>query len=136
MPLSRVGAKASVAGAILAVITSDVVMQMPRPKALELLAMLLASIAAVYVGCALSTEQRRHAVIEAIAASAFFVLAVLGLWLTPFLLVAGYLGHGIWDIAHHPRGIHTKIATWWPPFCLVYDWVVGTFLYWSLITGH
>lgn len=46
----------------------------------------------------------------------------------PALLAAGYLAHGLWDIVHGPRGIHTRIPWWYAPLCIGFDTVVGAYL--------
>ena len=126
-------ANASVIGVILAAVTMAVAMLIPKPKALDLFAMLLIFIAAIYVGFALLDGRRREALIETVMVALFFVLAILGLWVTPDFLVAGYVAHGAWDALHHPKAVQTKVVSWWPPFCLVYDWIIGgfIFLWWS-----
>ena len=39
--------------------------------------------------------------------------------------MTGYVLHGTWDLLHHERGIQTQIVGWYPPVCVVYDWIVG-----------
>jgi len=57
------------------------------------------------------------------------VLALLGLWLAPVLVAVGLILHGFWDLAHRPRGITTKLPSWYPPFCAAFDFVfAGAFL--------
>ena len=41
---------------------------------------------------------------------------------------AGYLGHCLWDLVHHRRGIDTAMPWWWVPACLGYDAVVGAYI--------
>ena len=117
--------KASLAGAFLAGCTVSLIMDLPRAKAIVLLAIVLGALAAVYVGAALATGRTPQRLVEGLAAGAFVALATLGVWRSPLFLVVGYLAHGLWDLAHHQQGIPTRVTAWWPPFCLVYDWVMA-----------
>ncbi len=83
--------RAAVIGVILATVTIAIAMLIPKSKALDFFAILLAFIAAVYVGFALLDGRRREAWIEIVMVTVFFVLAILGLWVTPAFLVAGYI---------------------------------------------
>lgn len=63
---------------------------------------------------------------EAAGIAVFVSMAAASLWFaSPALPAAGYLAHGVWDVAHHPRAITTAVAGWYPPFCLVYDVLGG-----------
>lgn len=116
---------ASLTGAFLAGVTVSLVLDLSRSRVLVLLAILLAAFSTVYVGAALSTGRTPQVLMEGLAACAFIALATLGIWRTPLFLVAGYLAHGLWDLAHHRKGFPTQIVAWWPPFCLIYDWVLA-----------
>jgi hypothetical protein len=41
--------------------------------------------------------------------------------------VAGLTGHGFKDLWQH-RSQYVANTRWWPPFCLVVDWVVAVIL--------
>ena len=43
-------------------------------------------------------------------------------------LAAGYFAHGLWDLAHHPHGVQTRVRSWYIPACVVYDWLVAAFV--------
>ena len=67
--------------------------------------------------------------LELSAATAFIVLALLGMWLAPAFIAVGLVLHGFWDLAHRPRAITTKLPSWYPPFFAAYDFVfAGAFL--------
>lgn len=126
MPASRWGeVSASLAGAFLAGMTVSLIMGLSRSRACGLLAILLAGMATVYLGAALSTGRRERMLMEGLVAGVFVTFATLGVWGSPVFLVVGYLAHGLWDLAHHRSRIPTRIVAWWPPFCLVYDWVIA-----------
>ena len=121
-------AKALTAGLIGAIVTVVVASLLPKPKALELLSAVLVGIAAVYLGFVLLDGRRREMLIEFGNIGLTIALALLGLWVAPAWLAAGYFAHGLWDAVHHPRGVQTKIPHWYVPFCLIYDWIVGGFV--------
>jgi hypothetical protein len=44
-----------------------------------------------------------------------------------WLLVAGLTGHGCKDLWQH-QSHYVANTRWWPPFCLVVDWVAAAIL--------
>jgi hypothetical protein len=125
--------KPMIFGGVLAGVTILSVTLFPTDKAIDLLAMLLAIIGAIYIGFALSDRRQKELWIELAAAAVTISLAVAGLWVSPGFLVIGYMFHGAWDIGHHPRLIQTRIVGWYPPACVVYDWIIAAFIlvWWS-----
>lgn len=120
-------------GTGLALLTVIVLEWLPLAQAHDMLAMLLVFIAAVYIGFALADGERHNLLIEISGVVGFGLCAVLGLWWNAWWLVVGYLAHGIWDVIHHPQGIHTPTPQGYAPFCLVYDWLMSAYLiYWLL----
>lgn len=122
--------RAALVGALLAILTAAFVALLPEPiHGLQFLAVLLGFIAGAYLGFAVADGSARALVVEAAGITVFLSLAAASLWFaSPALLAAGYLAHGGWDIAHHPRAINTTVVGWYPPFCLVYDILVGVFV--------
>ena len=89
----------------------------------------LAVIGAIYVGFAFSDGRLAIVIIELTVGTGFIVLALLGLWQAPVFLAIGLVLHAFWDLAHRPRGITTKLPSWYPPFCAAFDFVfAGVFL--------
>ena len=115
-------------GLAFAVVTLAVVWVLPRPVALDLLAVLLGVVAGVYVGFALLDGRTSAKIIEGIGLAVFLWFAMMGLWSSPMWLAAGYFLHILWDFAHHPRAIPTKTVSWYPPACLVYDGLLGAYI--------
>jgi hypothetical protein len=97
-------------------------------------AMGLAFIAAVYVGFAVADGRPRVIVVEILVAAAFVLAAALGVVGPAWLLVAGYIAHGLKDLWQH-RSHFVANTRWWPPFCLVVDWVVAVILVVLIVTG-
>ena len=84
----------------------------------------LALIAAVYIGFAVADGRPSVIVVECVVAAVFVVLAAAGVTGSAWLLVVGFLGHGLKDLWQH-RSHYVADTRWWPPFCLVVDWVVA-----------
>jgi hypothetical protein len=91
-------------------------------------AVVLAGAGAVYVGFGFADDKLGSAITESIAALVFWAIAILGALYFPLALAIGFFAHALWDIAHHPNLIKTEVRVWFPPFCAVYDCLVGAFL--------
>ena len=94
----------------------------------------LCAIAAVYVGFAVADGRTRVIVIECLVAAVFVVLASVSVTATAWVLVVGYVGHGVkdfWQERHH-FVVNTR---WWPPFCACVDWVVALVLIVEIAAG-
>jgi hypothetical protein len=87
----------------------------------------LALIAAVYIGFAVADGRPRVIAVEAAIAGAFVVVAAAGVTGPAWLLVVGLAGHGFKDLWQHRRQ-YVANTRWWPPFCLVVDWVAAAIL--------
>jgi len=95
----------------------------------ELSSFLLVLIGSVYYGFALLGHNRNAVVIEAVVATLFVLMAIFGLWISPWILIAGLFLHGLWDIAHHNKTFKlVKIPEWYIPFCAIYDWTIALYL--------
>ncbi len=101
-----------------------------RPRAL-----LLSLIAGVYIGFAVADGRPRVIAVEgcAVAASSS-VLAAAGVTATVWVLVAGYVAHGLKDFWQERRRFVAN-TRWWPPFCAAVDWLVATVLVVEIAAG-
>lgn len=115
-------------GIVMALLTILFLSLFPRQKTLELLVILLSIIASIYIGFALSDGRRREILIEISAMFFFWAMAVFGLWISPYFLIAGYVIHGFWDIIHNPKIIQTEVVEWYKVLCMAYDWVMAVFI--------
>ncbi len=118
------------AGLGLALATMLASLTLGEVQRLEFHAVLLTLIAAVYVGFALQGDFTAGVWPELAAAAGFTLLALLGLWLSPWLIVAGLGLHSVWDILHH-NGVgflKTRAPQWYIPFCVGYDWLLALLL--------
>lgn len=120
---------ALVAGAIFAGVTLVIPSLLARDTAFGLLAILLGMITSVYLGYALNDGRLRAFQIEYVGLVAFTALATIALARhSAPLLALGYLGHGLWDLLHHRRGVDVRMPWWYVPVCLGYDTVVAIYV--------
>lgn len=87
-------------------------------------AIAIALIAAVYIGFAVADGRPRVIAVECGVAASFVILATVAVTVSPWLLVAGYLGHGCKDLWQHRTHFVTG-TRWWPPFCATVDCTVA-----------
>jgi hypothetical protein len=97
-------------------------------------ALSLALIAAVYIGFAVADGRPRVIAVEATVAAAFVIVAAAGVTGPAWLLVAGFTGHGFKDLWQH-RSHYVANTRWWPPFCLVIDFVAAAILVVLIVVG-
>ena len=97
-------------------------------------ALLLAAIAAVYVGFAVADGRPKVIAVESTIAVAFILLAAAGVTGSAWLLVLGYTGHGLKDFWQE-RSHYVASTRWWPPFCAAVDWLVAVVLAIEIVAG-
>jgi hypothetical protein len=94
----------------------------------------LVLIAAVYVGFAVADGRPKVITVESSVTCAFVVVAAVAVTGSPWLLVAGLVGHGLKDLWQH-RSHFVANTRWWPPFCMVVDWVVAAIIVVEIAAG-
>jgi hypothetical protein len=94
----------------------------------------LVLIAAIYVGFAVADGRPRVIAVESSVAFAFVVVAAAAVTGSAWLLVAGLAGHGLKDLWQH-RTQYVANTRWWPPFCMVVDWVVAVIIVGEIAAG-
>jgi hypothetical protein len=97
-------------------------------------ALLLAMIAAVYIGFAVADGRPRVIAVESGVAGAFVLLAAAGVTGSAWLLVLAYTAHGLKDFWQERRH-YVANTRWWPPFCATVDWLVAVVLLIEIIAG-
>jgi hypothetical protein len=90
-------------------------------------AVYIAFIAAIYIGFAVADGRPRVIAVESAVAAAFVALAWAGVNGSAWLLVAGYVGHGLKDYWQH-RTEFVSGTRWWPPFCATVDFLVAAII--------
>jgi hypothetical protein len=91
-------------------------------------------IASVYIGFAVADGRRTVIAVESTVAGVFVIIAAVAITGSPWLLVVGLVGHGVKDLWQHRRQFVAN-TRWWPPFCLVVDWVAATIIAVEIIAG-
>jgi hypothetical protein len=94
----------------------------------------LAVIASVYIGFAVADGRPKVIVVESAVASVFVVIAAVAVTGSAWLIVSGLVGHGLKDLWQHRRQFVAD-TRWWPPFCLVVDWVAAGSIATAIIAG-
>jgi hypothetical protein len=122
--------RAIVIGIVGAVLTALLAWSPLIPDPLAFHSVALTMIGAIYMGFAFLDGRPSIIFLELFVASGFITLALLGLWVAPVFISVGLILHGIWDLTHRPKGVTTKIPSWYPPFCAGFDFVfAGVFIY-------
>lgn len=112
---------------LFALVTIVILKLFSYDRANDLMSCFLAGTGFIYVGFAISDGRTEHLAIEIAAAVVFLAVALIGRWYSIYLLGAGYIMHGIWDILHHWI-IDTEVVHWYPDICLVYDVIIGLYI--------
>ena len=102
--------------------------QMSATHRIEFFAVVLAIIAAIYVGFAVADGRTRVLLIEVTGASVFAALALLGLWSDAWFLVPGLGGHAVWDWVHHSGRHGASVRHWYIPFCVYVDVLLAMYV--------
>ncbi len=94
----------------------------------------LVLIAAVYIGFAVADGRWLVIAVETNVAVIFVIIAAAAITQSPWLLVVGLVGHGLKDLWQH-RSHFVANTRWWPPFCLVVDFVAATIIAVEIAAG-
>ena len=94
----------------------------------------LALIASIYIGFAVADGRWVVIALESNVAAIFVVVAAAAVTGSPWLLVLGLAGHGLKDLWQH-RSQFVANTRWWPPFCLVVDWVAASIIAVEIVAG-
>ena len=118
--------KSFVIGLLLGLVFILLVHSVEPMPARQMIALFLAFTACVYVGALLAQQVPFPVTVAEIALAAIvYALAVVGLRASTTSLAAGYALHGIWDLVHRPLVVPTRVASWFPPLCAAFDFVVA-----------
>lgn len=98
-------------------------------------ALALVIIAPVYIGFAVADGRRKVVAAEVGVAAGFIILAIVAITRSPWLLVFGLAAHGVKDLWQH-RTRFVANTRWWPPFCLVVDFVAAALMAVLVLTGY
>lgn len=86
----------------------------------------LAGIGWAYFGFGVADGRPMAITVQTASAGIFLLVGVLGAYHQSTLLLGiGFLAHGGWDWVHHDDHGPTHVRSWYPPFCVVVDIVMG-----------
>jgi hypothetical protein len=94
----------------------------------------LAVIAAIYVGFAVADGRLKVIATETGVAFGFVVISAAPITGSPWLLVIGFIGHGLRDLWQH-RTRFVFNTRWWPPVCMVVDWILAAIIVVEIVAG-
>ena len=94
----------------------------------------LVIIASIYVGFAVADGRPTVIAIKSLVTTSFIVVSLVAITVTPWLVVIGLVGHGLKDLWQH-RTRFVANTRWWPPFCLIVDFVAAVAIAVMLIAG-
>jgi hypothetical protein len=94
----------------------------------------LVLIASVYIGFAVADGRPTVLAVESTVAGVFVVIGAVAITGSPWFLVLGLVGHGLKDLWQH-RTHFVANTRWWPPFCMVVDWVVAAIIAVEIAAG-
>ena len=123
------GLRGTLMGAALSLPTIALGASLPYYPAVSFFAVLLGVTTGVYLGFALQDGRRSAILVETVLLLPFMLLAMAALSLNIHLLAFGFFLHGLWDLFHHARVVQTRLVPWYPPACLVFDWIVAAFIF-------
>lgn len=85
-------------------------------------------VASYYALFAVMGASRGILIVEMIPASAFILISVLGFKRSPWNIVGGLVGHGVFDLARQGHIDNPGMPAWWPGFCMSIDVFLGVWL--------
>jgi hypothetical protein len=118
---------AALSGAVMGAIFLSLVRTQNRRRELAACAAGLVIAAALYVVFATLRHGLTQLPLELLGLAVFSVAALAGLRGWPALIGVAWVAHGAWDVILHsppPR----YVPTWYPLWCLGFDWVVGFYV--------
>jgi hypothetical protein len=86
----------------------------------------LAGVGWVYFGFGVADGRPSAIAVQVLSAGVFLVIGFLGAYHESALVLGlGFVAHGGWDWVHHDHHGPTRVRTWYPPFCVTVDVVIG-----------
>jgi hypothetical protein len=85
-------------------------------------------IALLYVLFAITADSTQALLLELLPGALFVIAAVAGFKTRLWWVVAGLIGHGLFDFVHGHFISNPGVPVFWPGFCATYDVVAGVYL--------
>ena len=89
-------------------------------------------VASYYVLFAVMGAPAHTLVPELIAGAAFIAAAAAGFRLSLWIVVLALAGHSAFDFTHDAIIANAGVPSWWPQFCLAYDFTAAAYLAWLI----
>ena len=100
-----------------------------RPKRQHsVYAFLLIAAALNYVRFSLWSEDPDWIQIETGGVALFSIIAVLGLKVSPWILVVGWVAHVVWDVGLHSYEATPFVPGWYAMACVTYDFIIAGYI--------
>ena len=120
-------------GAILAVVVSGTASLLRLDRDRAFYPTILIVIASYYALFAVRARSRQALIIESAVIIVFLAAAGVGFRYSLWLVVAGLVAHGVFDVLHGQLITNPGVPVWWSRFCLTYDVVASGCLAWLLL---
>jgi hypothetical protein len=85
-------------------------------------------VAHYYILFAAMAGSSRALLVESLLAGIFLAVSVVGFKKSFWLVAAGLVGHGIFDLFHPGFVQNPGVPVWWPDFCMAFDVAAGALL--------
>ena len=115
-------------GFIAAVILGSIIFYISVDYGHDILALLLAGIAGLYLGAAINSQVLKYILIETIIFVILFLISITGLYIHVIILSVGYFLHGIWSLFHYPFQKAINVGVAFPLGLLVFDIGIALFM--------
>ena len=94
---------------------------------------MLIVIALFYVLFAVMSGSTSAIMIESAVALVFAVVAVIGFKVSPLIIAAAILAHGVFDFAHGSLIANPGVPVFWPAFCATFDIAIAAGFSWLIL---
>lgn len=122
-----------------AALTVLVALLLPAPLRAPIVGVLLGVAAGVYPGFALGGSHgpvpASERSLQWVVALLFGAVAVVGIAVSAWWLMVGWVLHTAWDARHHAGRHGDWVPDGYPMFCLSYDLVLAAFAAWLALGG-
>jgi hypothetical protein len=125
---TRYTLKFGLMGLVLAGLTALFISFLPELAGRIVLAVILSAASGIYLKYAFIRREPALVIVELVFLTLFVTMALVGVAVSRMYLALGFLFHGFWDLAHHPRYIRTSGPAWYQPMCLAFDWGIVIFI--------
>lgn len=114
-------------GLVAAGITMGVAAIFPPPLVFSFQAAVLGLVVGLYPGLAMATPVGGRPSLQWTMAVLILLLGLVGLWISPLLLAAAWLIHGLWSLMYRVTGMGEQVPEGFPRACFTFDLVMAAF---------